>query len=97
MKLAGIWALILSCLLFAGCIVGGYYTNVPPPAARVEVVGVAPGPEFVWINGYWGLSGGVHVWVPGIWVRPPYRGAVWIVPHWERHYGRYYFYEGHWR
>ena len=97
MKHAWLWALTLSSLLIVGCVVGGYYTNVPPPAERVEVVGVAPGPEFIWINGYWGISGGAHVWVPGRWVRPPHARAVWIAPIWERRYGRYYFHEGHWR
>lgn len=87
----------LAFFALAGCLAGVYYTNVPPPPDRVEVVGAAPAPEFVWISGYWTWRGDIHVWVPGSWVRPPRPGAIWIRPHWERRYGRYYFYQGHWQ
>jgi len=94
MKYSRILVPVLSIFLFAGCF-GGIYA--PPPPDRVEVVGVAPGPGFVWVGGYWVWRGGVHAWVPGTWRRPPYPGAVWIAPRWHRRYGRYYFREGHWR
>src|ERR1700749_1462879 len=61
----------------------GHYAGgvvmVAPPAPRVEVVGVAPYPGYVWIGGYWNWVGGRHVWVPGRWDRgrPGY--------HWEAH------------
>jgi hypothetical protein len=56
---------------------------VAPPAAQVEVVGVAPGPGFFWIAGNWGWIGGRHVWIGGRWEahRPGWRWA----PHqWQR-------------
>ncbi len=70
----------------SGCVVvpdQGHYVGgvvmVAPPAPRVEVVGVAPSPGYVWIGGYWNWVGGRHVWVPGRWDRgrPGY--------HWEAH------------
>ncbi|HXP66961.1 MAG TPA: YXWGXW repeat-containing protein [Steroidobacteraceae bacterium] len=69
-----------------GCVVvpdQGHYVGgvvmVAPPAPRVEVIGVAPSPGYVWIGGYWNWVGGRHVWVPGRWDRgrPGY--------HWEAH------------
>ena len=29
----------------------------PPPLVETVPVGVAPGPGYVWVNGYWGLGG----------------------------------------
>src|SRR2546426_1096897 len=51
--------------------VGLVYVDQAPPPRRVEVVPVRPGPEFVWIDGYWGWSGPACAWVPGRWERPP--------------------------
>jgi hypothetical protein len=39
--------------------------NAPPP--RVEVVGVRPHPEAVWVPGHWDRSGWAWVWRPGHW------------------------------
>jgi WXXGXW repeat (2 copies) len=67
-----------------------------PPAPKVEVQVVAPGPEFVWTPGYWGWHGR-WVWVGGRWVVPPRRHAVWVAGHWG-HRGRgYVWVGGHWR
>jgi len=53
----------------------------PPPAAYVAgPVGVAPGPGYVWVDGYWNWVGGRYVWVPGAWVLPPPGHKVWIAP-----------------
>lgn len=46
---------LCTALLFGG-VVGSAQTTViriaPPPPVRVGVVGVAPGPGYVWIAGY---------------------------------------------
>lgn len=75
----------------------GYYANVPPPPLRAEAYGVAPGPGYVRVNGYWGWRGNAYAWTSGSWVRPPRRHAVWVAPSWERRGGRYRFHEGRWR
>lgn len=65
----------------------------PPPAPRVvRVQPVAPGPGYVWLQGYWYPVNGRYVWHEGYWSRPPYEGAYWVAP---RHDGQYYI-EGHW-
>jgi hypothetical protein len=80
-----------------GCGGGVYYAAVPPPPVRYEALGPAPGPGYVWINGYWGWGGSAYAWVPGRYVRPPRPRAVWVAPRWEAHGGRYRFHEGRWR
>lgn len=92
--------LALGTLMLAGCAGGvgyGYYATTAPPPLRAEVYGVAPGPGYVWINGYWGRGGTGYAWVPGRWERPPHRGEHWEQPRWEHHGGRYQLHEGHWR
>src|SRR4051794_40905129 len=86
-------------MTLAGCAGVGvsYYSRTPPPPLRVETYGVAPGPGYVWTNGYWGWQRNNYVWVPGRWTRPPRARAVWVEPRWESRSGRYYFRPGHWR
>ena len=65
----------------------------PPPAPRVvRVQPLRPGPDFVWIEGYWYPVGNHYRWHNGYWTRPPYGGAHWIGP---RHDGER-FYVGYW-
>jgi hypothetical protein len=93
-------SLLIVCfaaMTMAGCSAGVYYATVPPPAVRVEAFGPAPGPGYVWINGYWGWGGSAYAWVPGRYVRPPRARAVWVAPRWESRGGRYRFHEGRWR
>ena len=69
---------------------------VQPPPVRVEVVPVAPGPGYVWVNGYWSWNG-AWFWVPGRYVFPPRAHVVWVPGVWihERHGWRWH--HGHWR
>lgn len=74
-------ALSVAALALAGCVlapVGPYPGEVvgeAPPPPRVEIVGVAPYPGWLWIGGYWGWGGARYVWTPGRWEapRPGYR------------------------
>ena len=59
-----------------------------PPAPQYEVVGVAPGPGFLWIGGYYHWYGGRWVWYRGHYERPPHLGAVWVHPRYEFRGGR---------
>jgi hypothetical protein len=71
--------------------------EAPPPPMAETVVGVAPGPDYIWIGGYWGWDHGHRLWVRGHWDRPPRHGAVWVSPRWEHREGRYVFVRGYWR
>ena len=66
-------------------------TPPPPPPADV-VVGVAPGPGYVWVNGEWVWGGGGWYWRAGYWDVPVYPGGIWIGGYW----GRGHYYPGHW-
>jgi len=63
-----------------------------PPPPRVYARPVAPGPGYVWVDGYWYPVDGRYVWHRGYWTYPPYSGAAWVGPRWEG--GRYY--NGYW-
>ena len=70
----------------------------PPPAPyAVGAVGYAPGPGYVWIDGFWNLNGGRWVWANGRWAVPPRPHAVWVADRWERHGNGWHYHRGHWR
>ncbi len=73
------------------------YSELPPPDDQVEVVGVAPGPGYIWLNGYWGWEGGRYAWHAGRWETPPEPHAVYEHERWEKRGTRYYFHRGGWR
>jgi hypothetical protein len=90
------------CVLMSGCVVAPverpYYRGpvmVAPPPPRVEVIGPPPVVGHVWINGYWGWSGGRHEWVPGRW-EAPRPGYVWAPHRWERDGEHWRQAGGHW-
>src|SRR5579864_2845806 len=70
----------------------GIRIGPPPPPRVVRVRPRAPGPDFVWVEGYWYPGGNRYRWHNGYWTRPPYAGARWIAPH---HDGERFF-EGYW-
>lgn len=107
-RLTGLGAALVLGATLAGCVVvpahryggggyyGGGYVAVAPPAPRVEVVGVAPGPGYFWIDGYWGWRGNRHYWNDGHWEqrRPGYR---WQPHSWQRDGNRYREAPGRWQ
>jgi hypothetical protein len=89
--------LLLLMLLAGGTIFGqvsiGITIGTPPPPPRVVYVRPAPpGPEFLWVEGYWYPAGKHYQWHDGYWSRPVYAGAYWVGPRYDA--GR--FYEGYW-
>ncbi len=70
----------------------GINIGAPPPPRVLRVRPVAPGPEYMWVEGYWYPVGGHYKWHDGYWTRPPYAGARWVAP---RHDGRQFF-AGYW-
>lgn len=78
--------------IFAAQIGVGITIGAPPPPRVLRVRPVAPGHDYVWVDGYWYPVGGHYHWHAGYWTRPPYGGAAWIGPHYEG--GR--FYNGYW-
>jgi hypothetical protein len=74
--------------------------DAPPPAPRHEVIVERdrPGPDYVWIDGYWDGTPGHYVWVAGRWDRPPHPHGRWMAPHWDKDRdGHYHMTRGEWR
>ena len=68
----------------------------PPPAAQAEVAQPSPGPEFVWIEGFWHWDGRSYGWHAGVWQRPPQTGYVWVAPQYEHVDRGYRYTQGRW-
>ena len=82
--------------LLAGCTTYGY-ASYGPPADEVEVYGVAPGPEFVWVGGYHEWDGHAYHWRKGSWAKPPRAGAHWEKGTWEQTNHGWRYHEGTWK
>jgi len=106
-------ACVAAALALAGCYVhaagpgygaeagvGGDYYEVegPPPPVQEETVVASPGPDYVWIGGYydWDVSARNYAWRSGRWERPPDRDAHWVAPRHEMRNGRHYYTRGRW-
>ncbi len=91
--LAGVFAAFLSVSVFAADVV----IRVAPPRPLVERRIPAPGPGYVWTQGYHRWDGRAYVWVPGAWVQAPRPHARWVAHRWVRRNGGWVMVEGHWR
>jgi cell wall-associated NlpC family hydrolase len=109
---AGAAALASVLILASGCVVavrpapvvyeqpvapGEVVVTEDPPAPIYETVGVAPGPGYLWIGGYYHWSGGGWVWYRGHYARPPHPGAAWVRARYEVRGGRRVYIAGYWR
>ncbi len=69
----------------------------PPPREREDVVVARPGPEHVWIKGYWDYRNGDFDWVAGHWARPEPGFHAWVEPRWQHEARGWFLVEGHWK
>lgn len=84
---------LTSCVPVVG---GALVVTTEPPPARVEVIGVAPGPGYIWIEGHWAWQSSDFVWVTGRWERRPHDGARWNAGRWRKHSNGWVWIEGSW-
>ncbi len=68
-----------------------------PPAPYTEVIGIAPGPGFLWVGGYWHWYGNRWVWYRGHYARPPHAGGHWVGPRYVIRGGSRIYVRGYWR
>lgn len=73
------------------------YVRYGPPVERVDVIGAAPGPGYVWIKGFWRWDGRSYLWVPGRWVVPDRGYHRWQAGHWVHDRHGWYWVDGRWR
>jgi hypothetical protein len=95
MKKLGIICFALT-LAFAemGCEGEAYVTE--QPAEVVYTRPVAPGPDYIWIEGDWYWGGGRYVWRNGYWGHPR-GGRVWVRGNWMHTNRGYHWNRGHWQ
>ncbi len=77
-------------------VAAGIAVTLGPPPLRADLVIAAPGPQLVWVPGYWDWHGAAWVWVPGAWLRPPHPHAAWVRPVYHQRRGHWYYSPGHW-
>jgi hypothetical protein len=83
---------IAASLAATGC-AAGYVDE--QPADVVYDQGVAPGPDYVWIDGDWVWSGGRYVWHNGHWDHHR-EGHAWVKGNWAHTSRGYHWNGGHW-
>jgi WXXGXW repeat (2 copies) len=84
---------LLTCVPVFGAQVSiGIRIGPPPPPRAVAVLPPTPGPEHVWVEGYWYPVGNHYKWHQGYWTRAPYAGARWVGTRYEG--GQ--FFNGYW-
>jgi len=70
-------------------------TTAPPPLP-VYVQPVIPGPDYMWVPGYWAWGTFGYYWVPGTWVLAPSVGMLWTPGYWGWNNGIYVWRAGYW-
>jgi hypothetical protein len=76
---------------------GEVVVSQEPPAPVAEVVGVAPGPGFFWVGGYYHWYGNRWGWRAGHYERPPHAGARWVGPRYAYRGNARIYVRGYWR
>ena len=100
------WLQLASCtaatVLAAACCsstaqaqVGIFIGRTPPPL-RYEARPAIPGPGYNWVDGYWEPWQGRYRWHGGYWQQPPFAGAYWNHPHYDRYDRGWQYHEGYW-
>ncbi len=76
----------------------GVSVNFAPPPLPVYDQPAIPGPDFIWVPGYWAWSDdiGDYYWVPGTWDEAPEPGLLWTPAWWGWNDGAYVFHDGYW-
>ncbi len=75
-----LFALAAGALVLSAQISIGIRIGPPPPPRVVRVLPPNPGPDFMWVEGYWFPVGNHYKWHDGYWTRAPYPGARWVAP-----------------
>lgn len=74
----------------------GISVRIGPPVLPVYVQPICPGPNYIWIPGYWAYSDDGYFWVPGTWVIAPEPGLLWTPGYWAWDDGFYFWHAGYW-
>ncbi len=90
--------LVLSSLFVFSIFITGcgpsYVVTKPAPPAYTRPM--APGHDFVWVEGEWVLNHGRYVYKPGYWTHWKRRYHHYVPGHWEQKHRGYYWKHGYW-
>lgn len=70
--------------------------TIAPPALPVYAQPLCPGPDYIWMPGYWGYGPFGYYWIPGTWVLAPEPGLLWTPGYWAFEDGLYVWHAGYW-
>ena len=93
-KLILIIAIAGSLFGMTGCVADGYVEAQPGDVVYAR--GVAPGPDYIWIDGDWVWGGGRYSWHNGYWGHPR-PGRAWVGGSWNHGARGYHWNRGHWK
>ena len=76
----------------------GISVRIGPPVLPVYAQPVCPGPDYIWVPGYWAYDydDEDYYWVPGTWVIAPEPGLLWTPGYWGWSDGFYFWRAGYW-
>lgn len=91
--LVAVLMLLLSAVASAGVVIA---VSFGPPALPIYEQPFCPGPDFIWVPGYWAWSPIGYYWVPGTWLLAPEPGLLWTPGYWAFDDGLFYWHAGYW-
>ncbi len=75
----------------------GIGIQIGPPPLPMYVQPPCPGPNLIWVPGYWAWGPYGYYWVPGAWMMAPEPGLLWTPGWWgRRDDDDYYWHAGYW-
>lgn len=92
--LLGIVCLLMVPSVSLGAVV--ISVRIAPPLLPVYVQPLCPGPDYLWMPGYWAWEPDGYFWVPGTWVLAPEPGLLWTPGYWGFVSGLYLWHPGYW-
>ena len=92
------FGLALFATLTAQHAAAGVFVSVSfaPPPLPVYTLPLVPGPNYIWVPGYWAYARDDYYWVPGTWVLAPRPGLLWTPGYWGWSDGLYVWHAGYW-
>ncbi len=87
--------LAVAATVLIGCAPRVLVRTPPPPIPFYEQP-FCPGPDYIWIPGYWDYGSDGYYWVPGMWELAPRVGWMWTPGYWGWSDGVYLWHSGYW-
>ena len=73
------------------------FVPMGPPPVRRQAIPRRPHPGWVWQPGFQRWDGRSYIWMPGVWMAPPRRGAIWVPGRWRSTRRGWVWAPGRWR